>query len=364
VPVLSGDNARSDAWANGGNTRLTLAMTSPPTAEARPGLVPVDHVFRRPLNPARWAFIAIAAALLPIMILASFDFGVTWDEYERRRYGVFVWQFIRGLRDHSAFAETGGHGYPGLFEPICAALESWVPANRYVLRHAVNATFEWIGVVYCGRLAARLFGAWPGALAMILLALSPRYFADSMNNPKDLPFAAMSVVALYSISTVSARWPYVSPSTAFTIVVSLALALNIRVGALVYLGYFGALIAALLVAERCTNWRRLSITAGCVLAMAVAVLLLGTVFWPWAGAAPLIRPFQALMGAAHYSWDGSVLFNGEEYLATRLPWYYAPWWFLISTPPVVLAGAWCSRQRAGRPCSAFPVRCGCAAAPR
>lgn len=273
------------------------------------------------------------------MVLASFDFGVTWDEPDRHRNGVRIWEFIQGLRSRSSFAETGGHLYPGMFDALCAALEDWVPANRYVLRHAVNATFGWVGVVFCGRLAARLFGWWPGVLALALLALSPRYFADSMNNPKDLPFAAMSVVALYYISTVSSRWPYVSVSTGAKIAVALALALNIRVGALLYLGYFGLLVAFFVAAERRTSWRGLADTAGRVLAIVLAVLFLGTVFWPWAGGAPLTRPIQALMGFANYPWSAGVLFDGYEYPADELPWYYAPWWFLISTPPVVLAGA-------------------------
>jgi hypothetical protein len=301
----------------------------------------IDPGPRSSWDSARWTFVAIAVALLPIMILASFDFGVTWDEKHRREYGHFVWEFLQGLRSRSAFAETGGHVYPGLFDTICAALESWMPAsvNPYVLRHTVNATFGWIGAVYCGRLAARLFGPWTGVLAMPLLALSPRYFADSMNNPKDLPFAAMSVMALYYISGVSARWPYVSTSTAIKVAVSLAIALSIRVGALLYLGYFGVLVAYRALVDRCTDWRRLAVTASIAAGIAIAVLLLGTVFWPWAGGAPLVRPFQALLGAANYPWDGGVLFAGREYRATTLPWYYAPWWFLISTPPVVLAGA-------------------------
>jgi hypothetical protein len=272
------------------------------------------------------------------MVLASSDFGVTWDEKDRHRNGELVWQFLRGLRIRSDFAETGGHLYPGMFDVICAALETWIPLNRYVVRHAVNAVFGWVGVVYCGRLAGRLFGPWPGVLGMVLLALSPRYFADSMNNPKDLPFAAMTVVALYYISTVSPRWPYVSASTAAKVAVSLALALNIRVGALLYLGYFGMLVGAFVLAERTTSWRRLADTAARVLGVAVGMLVLGTVFWPWAGGAPLTRPFQALLGAANFPWDGTVLFRGHEYGATDLPWYYAPWWFIISMPPVVLAG--------------------------
>lgn len=301
-----------------------------------------------------WTFLAIAAALLPLMIFSSFDFGVTWDEKDRHRNGELIWQFLRGLRSRSAFAETGGHLYPGLFDVICAALETWVPLNRYVLRHMVNATFGWIGVVFCGRLASRLFGGWAGPLAMVLLASSPRYFADSMNNPKDLPFAAMTMVALFYISAVSPRWPYVSWTGALKIAAALGLALAIRVGALVYVGYFGLLVLAYVIADRCTNLRRLSDTAARVLGVVLLMLVVGTVFWPWAGGAPLIRPFLALKGAANYPWNGLVLFMGVEYRADALPWYYAPWWFIISTPPVVLAGValspfvWSTRADAWR----------------
>lgn len=285
-----------------------------------------------------WTFVAVAAVLLPIMVIVSRDFGVTWDEKDRHRNGELIWAFIRGHRARSAFTGTG-RLYPGLFDTICAALESWVPLNRYVLRHAVNATFGWIGAVYCGRLAARVSGHWFGTLAMVLLALSPRYFADSMNNPKDLPFAAITIVALYYISTVSTKWPYVSTSTAIKIAVALALALNIRVGALLYLGYFGLLVGILVLLDRNTDWVRLASTAARVAGVAIGMLVLGTLFWPWAGAAPLTRPFRALMGAANYPWNGLVLFRGHEYNAQALPWYYAAWWLLISTPPVVLIGA-------------------------
>src|SRR5688572_6992841 len=187
------------------------------------------------------AFVGLAVLLLPTMVAASFDFGVTWDEWERHHNGVNVWNFLRGLRPREAFAETGGHLYPGLFDTICVALEPWIPVNRWTLRHIINAIFGWIGIVYTGRLAGRLFGPWPGLLALILLTLSPRFFAHSMNNPKDAPFAAMSMVALFYISTVSPRWPYISLTSGVTITVALALALSVRSGAVLYLGYFGLL---------------------------------------------------------------------------------------------------------------------------
>ena len=309
------------------------------TSETPPSPVPTDLGISDSGSFARWTFVAIAATLLPLMVLASFDFGVTWDEKSRHRYGEFIWEFYRGIRSRSAFTETGGHLYGGLFDTICVGLEQWLPGNRYVIRHAANAVFGWIGILYCGRLAARLFGIWSGVLALVLLAASPRYFADSMNNPKDVPFAAMTVMALYYISTISSRWPYVSWATAAKISVSLALAMNIRVGALMYLGYFGLLVILFTLAERTTNWRRLAGTTVRLAAVTLAVLLLGTLVWPWAQGAPLTRPFVALLGVSGFPWDGNVIFNGKDYAATGLPWYYAPWWLLISTPPVVLGGA-------------------------
>lgn len=292
---------------------------------------------------ARRAFVLLAVALLPIMVLASFDFGATWDEKSRHRYGEDILEYFSGLRSRASFDEDGGGAYGGLFDLICAVVERWVPLERYTLRHIINAIFGWVGVLFCGRLAARVFGTWTGVLAMALLAASPRYFADSMNNPKDLPFAAMSIAALYYFSTLSRAWPYLSWATALKITIALALALNIRAGALLYLAYFGVLLGAYVladaVADRSLSWRRLADTAGRLAAVSVATMLLGTAFWPWAQTAPLIRPIQALIGFANYDWAGLVLFNGRDLAATDLPWYYAPWWILISTPPVVLAGA-------------------------
>jgi 4-amino-4-deoxy-L-arabinose transferase-like glycosyltransferase len=270
--------------------------------------------------------------------MASFDFGVTWDEKSRHKYGELVWDFLKGTRSRSEFGETGGHLYGGLFDFICVGLEQWLPGNRYVIRHGVNAVFGWVGVVYCGRLAAQLFGRWTGVLAMVLLVITPRYFAHSMNNPKDLPFAALSVMALYYISTISPRWPYLSWKSAAMIVLSLALALNVRVGSLIYVGYLGLLVGAYILAERNADWRRLSKTALHLAALVVAVLLLGTLVWPWAQGAPLWRPFRALVGVADFPYDGGTIFAGRDYAVSQLPWYYVPWWLLISTPPVVLFG--------------------------
>ena len=68
----------------------------------------------------------------------------------------------------------------------CSARTSW-QARHYVTRCSAGwASSTWAGWAAC----------WAdprtGLLAMAMLVLSPRYFADSMNNPKDVAFAALS----------------------------------------------------------------------------------------------------------------------------------------------------------------------------
>lgn len=299
---------------------------------------PLDASARRRRTLAWWTFVALALVLLPVFVRLSFDFGVTWDEKARHKYGEMIWEYLRGLRGRSDFVEDGGQLYGGLFDTICAAVERYIPADRYVVRHAINATFGWVGIVYCGRLAGRLFGQWAGVVALVLLTISPRYLADSMNNPKDLPFAAITIVALYYISTVSPTWPYLSRSTAAKIVAALAIALNIRAGALMYLGYLGLLVIAYALIERHFSWRRLADTTARLAGMSVAVLVLGTACWPWAQSSPLTRPIEALLGFAKFPYRADMLFGGTIISSEALPKSYAPWWFLVSTPPVVLAG--------------------------
>jgi hypothetical protein len=286
---------------------------------------------------ARRVFVGLAIALLPSMIAASYYFGVTWDEKTRHFYGETVWRFLAGDLDRSAFTTDGAALYGAFFDVAAVATERWLPFNRYVIRHALGAGLGWLGIVYCGRLAGKLFGDWAGVLGLVLLAASPRYFADAMNNPKDLPFAALTVVALYYIATISPKWPYVTLATAVGIVVPLALALNVRAGALLYLGYFGLLVLIYAAIER-PGWRAFADTAIRLSLVTAATMLLGTIFWPWAQGSPFVRPIQAAIGLSNFPWDGLVLFAGGEYGAEHLPRYYGPWWLLISTPPVVLAG--------------------------
>lgn len=289
-----------------------------------------------------WAYRLFPLLLLPLMLVLSRDFGVTWDEKFHQLYGERVFRFLSQGLDDDWFRPAEGlfiylHG--GLFDTVCVALQRVLPGDLWMTRHCVNAAFGWLGILYVGRLGRLLAGPGTGLLAMVLLAASPRYFADSMNNPKDLPLGALLTVALYYLMRLEPRYPYLGWRLAVPLVLSMALAVNVRAGALVFLGYLAIALAGLTLATRELSMRRLAATFARWAGIAVAVLLLGTIFWPWAQVRPLTRPFQAIARLSQFGWDFTVLFAGRDVPARALPWNYVPQWLLLTTPPVVLVGA-------------------------
>lgn len=109
----------------------------------------------------------------------SSQFGATWDEKAQHEYGELVYRYFAS-GDPSALNHSDQYLYGGLFDLLCVLATNWIPADVHVTRHAINSVFGWIGVVYTGRLANRLFGPAVALLAMVLLTVSPRYFGDAI----------------------------------------------------------------------------------------------------------------------------------------------------------------------------------------
>jgi hypothetical protein len=229
--------------------------------------------------------------------------------------------------------------YGGLFDTACVAAQRVLSGDAWVTRHYVNAAFGWLGVVYVGRLGRLLYGPGTGLLAMVLLALSPRYLGDSMNNPKDLPLAALMAAALYYLMRLEPEYPHLGWRLAVPLTLAIGLSVNVRSGALILLAYLAIALLGLAIASTPISSTRLVATFARWAGVALVALPLGTVFWPWAQVRPFTRPLQGMITTARLPWNFPVLFDGAEVPATALPWRYVPQWVGITTPPVVLAGA-------------------------
>jgi hypothetical protein len=285
-----------------------------------------------------------AAALTIVFMLLSPAYGITFDERSRHHHGERVLSFLRGDLSYADFAPdgTGGHLYGGLFDTSAAWLHEQFRGDVWIERHYLGAAFGGLGLLATGLLAVRLTNPGIGLLAVALLALSPRYVAHAMNNPKDLPFAALCMVSLLAFTLLRTAAPFLSWGRAVVVGLALALPLNVRPAALLYIGYFGLLLAVLTVRDRAWAPRQLCAVGARLAVVVLIALAAGTLFWPWAQQNPLVRPVLALGESSHFQWRAEVLFAGRQVAADALPWSYAPVWIILTTPPVVLLGLVCA----------------------
>jgi dolichyl-phosphate-mannose-protein mannosyltransferase len=299
--------------------------------------------------------VAAALGLLVSMVALSRDFGSTWDERALQKLGELIWDLYTGGLSRSQFFGSFelNFGYTRIYgllvDFLSVALQHVLPDNIWVVRHYVIAVFGWTGVVFAFLTASRLFGPRAGWLAALLLISMPRYFADSMNNPKDLPFAVLMLAGSYYVITVAPRYPYYSWPQALKLALAIALAINVRSMGLMLLGYAAIGLGVAVIASRDWSMRHLGGTAGRFLAIAAIALVGGCVFWPWAQDRPLTRPFEAFFMASGFSWGNPSLFMGEVIPGSDVPWYYLPTWLAITTPIVVIAGMAFSMYRLALP---------------
>jgi hypothetical protein len=127
----------------------------------------------------------------------------------------------------------------------------------------------------------------------------------------------------------------------------IGLGLNVRPGALLFVGYVAAVAGYWLMAElkfgptygRKASTRAQWLRAGAwVLAILAGSIAIGWIFWPWAYQHPLVAPFKATIELGHFGWAGTVLFDGVSYPGRSLPADYVARWFWLTLPPVIMVG--------------------------
>ena len=294
----------------------------------------------------RLLFVIFSIALFFLMPMLSFDFGLTGDEELQKVYGEKILAYFEtDGEDKSALDYKNLYYYGGLFD-YCAA---WLNKNvggfdEYELRHMLNAFVGFLMIFFTGLLAREVSGTWRIAFfALLFMALSPRIFGHSMNNPKDIPFAAAYVfTSLYLIRFLK-QLPKPGSKTIVMLIIGIAAAINVRVGGILLIAYFGLFtgLSYLMTPElrtKITDFKHIGKIAGIVLAVAALAFFGGMMYWPYALQAPLTNPFKALSEMSNFSTSIRMLFEGAHLWSDELPWYYIPKWIAISAPLFTLFG--------------------------
>lgn len=299
-------------------------------------------------RPRRDVYDAAALVLLVgvfVVVLATFrDYGTTWDESYHFWYAFKVLDYYRSFfHDTTALTSLPISYYGALFDGMTALFAPISPFGAYPTRHLLNAIVGVIGIAGCWKLAREVGGPRVGFFAAALLLLSPTYYGQMFNNPKDIPFAAAYVWSLYYLVRVLPQLPKPAKSDVVKLAIAIGMGLGVRVGELLMLCY---LVPLLVVVPGIAAWREqrwgsilptLAIEASSVLAPVLAIsypiMLLA---WPWAQPDPLWRPIADILQFDHHDFPYPTLFDGTYIPAPQLPRIYLPTFFLIQLPELTL----------------------------
>jgi hypothetical protein len=298
-------------------------------------------------DSAALALFVVAAVLV---VLTFGDYGVTWDEDVHNWYGVFVLDYyVSAFRDIRSLSWLNLYNYGAAFDMIAAAINHISPFGTYETRHLLNGLVGIGGLIGTWKLGRALAGPRAGFIAALFILLTPNYYGQMFNNPKDIPFATGLVWGTYYLVLLVPELPRPRRSLIVKLGIATGMALGVRVGGLLMFGYVGLLLllhvlwrgaeawprgpragAGALLAEGWTSfWRVLLPTV----LVAYPVMLL---FWPWAQQAPLENPLRSLIFFSHETFPFRTLFAGHYFPATDLPWEYLPVHVLLALPELVL----------------------------
>ena len=274
------------------------------------------------------------------MLLLSQDFGITCDEPFHYQNGEDVVGYFASFTKERAYHRGNLRYYGPLFDVLAYATEKLgvfsFPADAH---HFINAIFGWIAVVFAGLIAASIADVWAGILAMLLLFGCPAFLGQTMNNPKDIPFAALATATLYFMIRLQKDPPHFSRENWRHLAVVAALALLVRVGALLFLYEFLLLLMGVhWLSGKWSARSALGHAKDWIVCLLTAIVIV-TVFWPLAQEQPLFGPFKAFHYFSRFKdFDGPTLFMGEYVRPSALPWNYLPVYLLAQTPEFILAG--------------------------
>jgi len=284
-------------------------------------------------------FIIFFALFLIVGLAIYRDYGVPWDEYAQMKIGEVNTRYT--LKGNPGLLSFKNRYYGPVFEMLIWSLTTGMPMSEMIsARHLTIFIMFAFGAIALYVLANRLFrNSWWSLLTVILLVLSPRIFADSFYNSKDIPFLVFFTIAiLSSVCLLDVTWSekrqIAKVGAAALSALACAVAVDVRLPGIVLIPLTGILLILVALCNP-RRWKDVGIVLAVYLLFVMAFILL---FWPILWHRPLLEFVNALESMSQYPWPGPVLYRGEWVWTKDLPWDYIPIWILISTPLLQVVG--------------------------
>lgn len=281
------------------------------------------------------------------------NYGISWDEQSSRAIGFINGQYILefffggeflkyftklfNIESFNQFLDSNKFNFesyaekaygPG-FELPMALLEIIYNSNDtkdiFFLRHFINFSIFSISLIFFYKfLQIKLNSNFYAFLGCCLLALSPRIFAHSFFNSKDIIFLAYFQIANYY------GYKFILNTKSFKNILlfsgTLALATAVRPLGLILLFFYLGL----------NFLRNKEFFSKQNLKLIILSAFFIYIFWPHLWENPIKNFYDAFFYFSKIPWDGNVFFFNELIDAKNLPYYYLMTWIFITIPETII----------------------------
>lgn len=284
---------------------------------------------RSPYVPGLLLFVVA----LVLGLLNYQDYGVAWDESAQWDIGNVNYKYVvHG--DRAGLDNFYNRDYGPAFEIVLIGIEKALDITKardlYLMRHLACHILFLIGCLAAYVLVFRTYASTMlGSLAFLIVFLFPRFYAHSYFNSKDIVFLSfffLTLLAVYrAFETKKALWYIIAG-------ILCGYTTGIRVLGVIIPAAVGLvlLLNAIVVFRKDKKAFR-SVFLN-MLTFALSGLAAIVLFWPLLWTAPVKNFMDSYERMAHFRWDGWVLLRGGFIEATKLPVYYFPIWFCLTTP--------------------------------
>ena len=282
-------------------------------------------------------------------VLIFKDYGISTDEDFQRLVGFYWLNYIANFFPGSNFlldvqnkikligdltlsVESGEtFKYYGIIYDLPLAFIETVfnitdPKNFFYLRHFFNFFLFWISSIFFYKILIIRFKNWSLAIfGVFFYVLSPRIFAESFYNNKDLILLSLFSISFYYVLIFfkkenklnSIKLGFISAVCTCSRVLGILLIITCL------LIYIFDLIS--LFKERIKSYNKYI-----VLVFSYSIFLI--IIWPYLWENPFKNFYNTIKIFSNYLHIMQVLYNGDYYYSNNLPWHYSIVWPAITTP--------------------------------
>ena len=310
-----------------------------------------------------WLFLGILVVLFFLMPIMSTDAGNTGDEdpFQIPQGENVLNYFKTGGADTTCMSFQNLKYYGSSFDVVIAFVNDTFNVEKInITRHIFNSLFGWLTILFIGLIAYQIAGWRAGVIAVVLAFLSPRLLGHAFNNPKDIPFAASIIGAIYFMLLFFKQFPKVKKTTLLFFILLIALSISVRIGGLILFGFFGLFALLFIIQQSFNRKNELKATLnkgkngisffeyvsikeiGRLFTYGIGICIigyfLGLILWPYALQNPIKNPLEAFSEMSKFATSLRQLFEGSLQWSDTLPWYYTPKYILMTVPIAVIIG--------------------------